>query len=86
LPRYELKEAFDRLREYYDSNYLATVFAPLFPHKARNVLWETQYVGKLKIEERKFKPINKLEGRLGSSDKWRDLVKCLDCARNYVRT
>ena len=86
LPRYDLKEAFDRLREYYDSNYLATVFAPLFPHKARNVLWETQYVGKLKIEERKFKPINKLEGRLGSSDKWRDLVKCLDCARNYVRT
>ena len=86
LPRYELKEAFDRLREYYDSNYLATVFAPLFPHKARNVLWETQYVGKLKLEERLFKPINKLEGRLGSSDKWRDLVKCLDCARNYVRT
>jgi 2-polyprenyl-3-methyl-5-hydroxy-6-metoxy-1,4-benzoquinol methylase len=77
---------FDKLREYYDSNYLATIFAPLFPQHSRNVLWETQYVGKLKIEERKFKPINKLEGRLGSSDKWRDLVKCLDCARNYVRT
>ena len=81
-----LQDTFDKLREYYDSNYLATIFAPLFPHKARNVLWETQYVGKLKLEERKFKPINKLEGRLGSSDKWRDLVKCLECARNYVRT
>jgi len=77
---------FAKLREYYDSNYLATIMAPLFPEHSRNVLWETQYVGKLKIEERKFKPINKLEGRLGSSDKWRDLVKCLDCARNYVRT
>ena len=81
-----LQDTFDKLREYYDSNYLATIFAPLFPHKARNVLWETQYVGKLKIEERLFQPINKLEGRLGSSDKWRDLVKCLECARNYVRT
>ena len=81
-----LQTTFEKLREYYDSNYLATIFAPLFPHKARNVLWETQYVGKLKLEERLFKPINKLEGRLGSSDKWRDLVKCLDCARNYVRT
>jgi len=81
-----LQDTFDKLREYYDSNYLATIFAPLFPHKARNVLWETQYVGKLKLEERLFKPINKLEGRLGSSDKWRDLVKCLECARNYVRT
>ena len=81
-----LQDTFDKLREYYDSNYLATIMAPLFPEHSRNVLWETQYVGKLKIEERKFKPINKLEGRLGSSDKWRDLVKCLDCARNYVRT
>ena len=81
-----LQTTFDKLREYYDSNYLATIFAPLFPHKARNVLWETQYVGKLKLEERLFKPINKLEGRLGSSDKWRDLVKCLECARNYLRT
>ena len=77
---------FAKLREYYDSNYLATIMAPLFPEYSRNCLWETQYVGKLKIEERKFEPINKLEGRLGSSDKWRDLVKCLDCARNYVRT
>ena len=86
LPRYELKEAFDRLREYYDSNYLATVFAPLFPHKARNVLWETQYVGKLKIEERKFKPINKIEGRLGSSERWREITKCVDCVRDYLKT
>ena len=81
-----LNDTFMKLREYYDSNYLATIFAPLFPEHSRNVLWETQYVGKLKLEERKFEPINKLEGRLGSSEKWRDLVKCLECARNYVRT
>lgn len=31
---------FMRLREYYDVNYLATIFAPLFPHLSRNVLWK----------------------------------------------
>ena len=86
LTNFDWNVMFTKLREYYDSNYLATVFAPMFPEHSRNVLWETQYVGKLKLEERLFKPINKLEGRLGSSDKWRDLVKCLECARNYVRT
>jgi 2-polyprenyl-3-methyl-5-hydroxy-6-metoxy-1,4-benzoquinol methylase len=33
-------EAFNKLRDYYDTNYLATIFAPLVPGKARNVLWE----------------------------------------------
>lgn len=32
--------AFDRLRKYYDTNYLATIFAPLFPSMSRNCLWE----------------------------------------------
>lgn len=31
---------FNRLRGYYDTNYLATIFAPLFPEQSRNVLWE----------------------------------------------
>ncbi len=31
---------FEKLRGYYDTNYLATIFAPLFPEKSRNVLWE----------------------------------------------
>lgn len=32
-------QIFEELSEYYDSNYLATIFAPLFPEKARNCLW-----------------------------------------------
>lgn len=36
----ELREVFNELRGYYDVNYLATVFAPLFPEYARNVLWK----------------------------------------------
>ena len=86
LQSLSLNGVFDKLREYYDSNYLATIFAPLFPHQARNVLWETQYVGKLTNDERQFKKIDKIDGRLGSSEKWRDLAKCIECAQNYVRT
>ena len=77
---------FTKLREYYDSNYLATVFAPMFPEHSRNCLWETQYVGQLKLDERQFPRIDKIENKLGSSVHWRDLVKCLDCARDYVKT
>lgn len=35
----EQKELFDNLSEYYDTNILAVIFAPLFPEKARNCLW-----------------------------------------------
>lgn len=31
---------FDRLGEFYDSNVLATIFAPLYPQLSRNCLWE----------------------------------------------
>lgn len=30
---------FDNLREYYDTNFLSIIFAPLFPDSARNCLW-----------------------------------------------
>lgn len=33
-------DAFNRLREYYDTNVLATIFAPLYPQFSRNCLWE----------------------------------------------
>ncbi len=38
---------FDKLRAYYDVNYLATVFAPLFPKQSRNCLWEVTQTGTL---------------------------------------
>ena len=37
-----LTVVFDQLRDYYDTNYLATIFAPLFPAQSRNVLWEVK--------------------------------------------
>lgn len=36
----ELKVIYDRLHEYYDSNVLSVLMAPLFPKRSRNVLWE----------------------------------------------
>ena len=35
----ELSNIFDILREYYDTNCLSTIFAPLFPQYSRNCLW-----------------------------------------------
>ena len=86
LTNFDWNVMFTKLREYYDSNYLATVFAPMFPEHSRNCLWETQYVGKLTNEERQFPHITKIEGRLGSSERWREITKCVDCVRDYLKT
>lgn len=43
---------FDQLRDYYDTNYLATVFAPLYPSRARNCLWVLKHGN-----QRRFKPL-----------------------------
>jgi SAM-dependent methyltransferase len=32
-------DIFERLREYYDTNVLATIMAPLYPRQSRNILW-----------------------------------------------
>jgi 2-polyprenyl-3-methyl-5-hydroxy-6-metoxy-1,4-benzoquinol methylase len=39
----DIDGVFNRLRDYYDTNYLATIFAPLYPHRARNVLWRVKH-------------------------------------------
>lgn len=33
-------ELFNQLSEYYDSNVISVIFAPLFPKQARNVIWK----------------------------------------------
>lgn len=33
------RELYDKLHEYYDQNLVSVIFAPLFPDRARNVLW-----------------------------------------------
>lgn len=72
-----LSTIFDRLREYYDSNYLATVFAPLFPEQSRNCLW------RLKKSKQKMlpgvaelrRPFDIAEPHHSSSSKWTSFIK-----------
>lgn len=65
-----LQELFDSLRAYYDSNYLATIFAPLYPSKARNVLWR---IKKQKTGELFTTKISDLKQPLSSSNEWQPL-------------
>jgi 2-polyprenyl-3-methyl-5-hydroxy-6-metoxy-1,4-benzoquinol methylase len=70
-----MDKIFDRLRDYYDSNYLATVFAPLFPHLARNCLWQvTKHGG----GPDKYEPLSTYhEASNSSSELWTDFVRAL---------
>lgn len=71
----DLDVVFTRLRAYYDSNYLATIFAPLYPHRSRNVLWRV----KLQNSQSLLEPvsINSLQQPWSSSDQWEPLISYL---------
>lgn len=68
-----LADAFADLREYYDSNVLAILFAPLYPSMSRNCLWRLSarqpdgYV-------RKFKPLVEVGGPWSQHADWRQLA------------
>lgn len=65
------KEVFDDLREYYDSNVLSTIFAPMFPAMSRNCLWECRIPKK--GEEPNWKPVIEAQEPWGSSSRWREM-------------
>lgn len=69
LPGVGLDKVFEQLREYYDSNYLATIFAPLFPSLSRNCLW---VVDKHGVEQSNIKQAH--EAYHSSSALWTDFV------------
>jgi 2-polyprenyl-3-methyl-5-hydroxy-6-metoxy-1,4-benzoquinol methylase len=54
IEQQDLTKVFNRLREYYDTNYLATIFAPLYPHKARNVLWRIKHAPPILTEAAEY--------------------------------
>jgi hypothetical protein len=49
-------QIFDRLRDYYDTNYLATIFAPMYPQHSRNCLWSLKHGA-----AKRFKPLAEVE-------------------------
>lgn len=67
------KEVFNDLRTYYDTNYLATIMAPLVPHKSRNVIWQLEKPAHNETYGRHFKNLRDVEGQWSSSDDWRQL-------------
>lgn len=74
----ELLTIFNRLSEYYDSNYLATVFAPLFPQLSRNVLWVCDVATPRESAEiSKYFDIDfeSVEEPWTSSEDWKELSK-----------
>jgi|GEM_PF-1575056 len=65
------REVWDQLRDYYDTNYLSTVLAPLVPQHSRNVLWQLKKGPQ--SEKRLFPNLRDVEGRWGSSEEWEKL-------------
>lgn len=64
------REAFNDLRDYYDVNFLACVFAPFYPAQSRNCLWEIQQGIGINTQ---FKPIEEVPVPWGSSALWKEM-------------
>ena len=68
----EQLEVFNDLRAYYDTNVLATIFAPLFPEGSRNNIWQ---LSKAKPDyERQWPSLDDVPGPWTSNDNWEDLA------------
>jgi hypothetical protein len=64
---------FEQMRDYYDTNFLSLIFAPLYPHLSRNALWVLRY-GEPQLNKQVFE----LSPRHSSSEHWRDFAKTLN--------
>jgi hypothetical protein len=70
-----LVPAFTALREYYDTNVLSTIFAPLFPGKSRNCLWHlTKKTGESASQARLYPALEQVPGPWSQSLSWKELA------------
>ena len=78
IARDGLQTLFDKLSAYYDTNYLSTIFAPLYPEHARNALWHLKKGPDLPLEVKET-----LVGQLAedknrsSSEVWPEFVESM---------
>jgi hypothetical protein len=73
---------FQNLANYYDVNYLATIFAPLYPKEARNCLWELRVADP--TYERKYPELEFDENKpWTSSEHWKDIDPDIGEGRYY---
>jgi hypothetical protein len=68
------RQLFNQLREYYDTNMLSCIFAPLFPAQSRNALWELRKREQYTNWEGKFPLIQEIQQPWSSSAKWEDMA------------
>lgn len=78
------REVYEGLKEYYDSNYVATLMAPLFPAYSRNCLWElkagafeSNYSASKNARYGLGYPINLTEAKHSSSTKWSEFIRSI---------
>lgn len=71
----DLRPIFDSLRNYYDTNALSVIFAPLFPAKSRNALWHlTKKKGDSAAQTRMFPAIEQAPTPWSQHPNWRELA------------
>ncbi len=70
-----LNDVFNQLREYYDTNFLSCIFAPLFPAQSRNCLWELRKNPQGRtLENMKFPFIETIQQPWSSSANWKEMA------------
>jgi hypothetical protein len=67
----DMKGLWKKLTNYYDSNYIATLFAPLYPQHSRNCLW--QLAAASPDYQRQFPELKDVAGPWTSSERWSEL-------------
>lgn len=74
LSRTDMRDVFNALRNYYDTNVLSIIFAPLFPAKARNCLWHlTKKKGDGASQDRLFSALQQAPEPWSQHPNWREL-------------
>jgi len=70
-------EVFNDLREYYDTNVLSTIFAPMFPAQSRNCLWELRHprANELPQLDNGWAHVKDCQAPWGSSEHWKDMSR-----------
>jgi 2-polyprenyl-3-methyl-5-hydroxy-6-metoxy-1,4-benzoquinol methylase len=66
-----LRHVFNLLREYYDTNFLSCIFAPIFPAQSRNCIWEL----KKRNRNKKYPALKDCNPPWGSSEKWKEMAR-----------
>lgn len=70
----DLRPVFAALRNYYDTNLLAILFAPLFPAHSRNALWHlTKKSGDAAAQTRAFSALEQAPTPWTQHENWREL-------------